>query len=523
MKWRMGLRARITTALLAGVLATVGSASVPSEADAVGVTDIAGYAKTAYDLYQSLAGNELTLEQATSQIQNAVTVAKTQIIAEIDAMKAADIQSCARAAVIDFNDINTMSTDQLQNYASTSTKCVTDAWAAIPRATDKSGVDQMGFALNIVGPIALAVRSKAYGPADAGTLDLRTTVITANQSVLTQLFPQCGGVRGEIVNGRQEVALVCIAYNGDQGDAGTIFISAGASLPTGLDYSAGVDEAMARTGYPVSVGALDGLLPDPTAISPGNQIGYFNQTARLQLAASGGAPGYSWKITGLPPGLTAFSSGLITGTFTQVGTWTVRAKATDLQAQVGSVTFTWTVRSIPQLFWGTITDRSLSVGSSVDTTAGANGGTTPYIWRVTGLPAGLSADPATGRVTGTVRVSPATNSVTFTVTDANAQSDSKTVVWTVTPGSTTVPNVLGVSESTADSMITGAGLVVGSTSYNADCVNPGQVETQNPLGGRSATIGSSVNITISTCPTTGGGGGTGDGGGGAGGGGHLPR
>jgi hypothetical protein len=507
MKLRKGLMARATTALLAGVLATVGAVVVPNEADAVGVSDvtsIAGYVKTAYDLYQSLFGNQLTLEQATGQILDAVNGAKTQIIAEIDAMKAADIQSCARAAVIEFNDIAAKSGDSLRDYASASTKCVTDAWAAIPHATDKAAVDEMGFALNVVGPIALAVRSKAYGANDAGTLDLRSVVVTANQSVLTQLYPQCGGMRGEIVNGRQEVALFCTAYNGDQGDAGTIFISAGAPLPTGLDFSAGVTEAMARTSYPVSVAALDGLLPDPTVASPGSPIGYFNRTARLQLAASGGAPGYSWKVTGLPPGLTANSSGLITGTFTQVGTFTVLAKATDLQSQVGTASFTWTVRGVPQLLWGTITDRSLSVGSAVDMTPGASGGTTPYTWQVTGLPAGLGVDPATGRVSGTVRLSPATNSVTFTVTDANGQSDSKTVVWTVAGGTTTVPNVLGLPESTADSMIDGAGLVVGSTSYRADCVDPGQVETQNPSGGRSTTAGSSVNLTVSTCPGGGG-------------------
>ncbi|CAM3188649.1 glycoside hydrolase family 3 C-terminal domain-containing protein [Paenibacillus lupini] len=71
------------------------------------------------------------------------------------------------------------------------------------------------------------------------------------------------------------------------------------------------------------------------------------------------------------------------------------------------------------------------IGSAYDQqlTLGAVGGTAPYTWSVTGLPDGLTFDPATGRITGTPaegtnEASPYT--VTITVADANTTSISVT-------------------------------------------------------------------------------------------------
>ncbi|GAA3283907.1 PASTA domain-containing protein [Dactylosporangium vinaceum] len=483
--------------MLTAFLAAAGGVAVdPLAASAVGVGDIAGYAKTAYSVYQSLFGNETTLDDAITKIKAAITDSQNKIVAEIDGMAAADIKACANTAVIEFNNINLMNPDRLQQYAADSSDCVSQAWAKIPQAHDKPAIDEIGFALNIVGPIALAARSKAYGAQDASTTALRTTLVQANQSNLVQLLPYCHGVGGEVVNGRQEVALVCTAYNGDQGDAGTIFVGVGQPLPSNIDYSAGITQAAARTSYPVSVGALDGLLPDPVIGSPGNQVGFFGQGVNLQLAASGGSPPYTWKFNGLPTGLTGTSAGLISGTLSQVGTWSATARVTDSQAQTAAVSFSWTVRDVPMILAGTIGNSTLSVGSAFSLVPGATGGTTPYRWTVTGLPAGLSAD-ASGRVSGTVRPSPTSNTVTFTVTDANGARATRTVVWTVV---FTVPNVLGYSQSAAAAAITAAGLTVGKVSLNKDCASPGDVEIQNPKGGVGVPGGTAVNLTVSTCP-----------------------
>ena len=69
------------------------------------------------------------------------------------------------------------------------------------------------------------------------------------------------------------------------------------------------------------------------------------------------------------------------------------------------------------------------------------------------------------------------------------------------PENVTVPDVVGLTQATAEAAITGAGLSVGSvTTQPSDSVPAGNVIAQNPAGGASVTPGSSVDITVSTGP-----------------------
>jgi len=69
-----------------------------------------------------------------------------------------------------------------------------------------------------------------------------------------------------------------------------------------------------------------------------------NAITPLQLQASGGTAPYTFTATGLPAGLSISTGGLITGTPTTTGTYTVTASATDSLGASSSTTFTWTVR-----------------------------------------------------------------------------------------------------------------------------------------------------------------------------------
>src|SRR5258708_36404067 len=71
--------------------------------------------------------------------------------------------------------------------------------------------------------------------------------------------------------------------------------------------------------------------------------------------------------------------------------------------------------------------------------------------------------------------------------------------WTYTP--TAVPNVVGSTETAADSAVTAAGLVVGTdASASSSTVPSGSVISQSPSAGALANAGDPVTLTISSGP-----------------------
>jgi beta-lactam-binding protein with PASTA domain len=75
------------------------------------------------------------------------------------------------------------------------------------------------------------------------------------------------------------------------------------------------------------------------------------------------------------------------------------------------------------------------------------------------------------------------------------------LVFSSGPCSPTVPNVVGMTQTTAQSAITAAGLIVGTVSHAAsEAVPMGNVISQNPAAGASVASGSAVNLVISSGP-----------------------
>jgi len=71
-----------------------------------------------------------------------------------------------------------------------------------------------------------------------------------------------------------------------------------------------------------------------------------------------------------------------------------------------------------------------TVGTAVSVATGATGGTSPYAFSATGLPAGLSISSSTGTITGTPSAA-GTSTVTVTARDSSGATASASFSWTV--------------------------------------------------------------------------------------------
>ena len=186
------------------------------------------------------------------------------------------------------------------------------------------------------------------------------------------------------------------------------------------------------------------------------------------LAATGGTTPYTWSATGLPAGLNLNSStGAISGTPTTAGTSTVAITVTDSTNPThltATANLSLTVVAPP-----TITTASLPsgvAGVAYSATVAATGGTTPYTWSATGLPSGLSIDPASGAISGTSNTA-GTSTVVVTVTDATnpahltgTKSLSLTIVAPI--GITTASLPSGVTGTAYSATVSASG---GTTPY----------------------------------------------------------
>ena len=161
-----------------------------------------------------------------------------------------------------------------------------------------------------------------------------------------------------------------------------------------------------------------------TALPAGTQ----NQLYSFQMQPTGGFGALAWSATGLPAGLTISSSGLISGTPTASGSFTVATTVTDSCPTQQSSTQTYTLSIAASTGALTITTAnplpSGTEGQAYSTQMAAQGGVPPYTWARTAgsLPAGLTINTA-GLVSGTP-TSAGTQTPTLQVTDSASTSTS---------------------------------------------------------------------------------------------------
>lgn len=251
------MRKRLVRGVIAAFMAI--GVIVPANAAparAVEPATIVAIASAVINMLRSAAADD-AMREAVAQIITAVENAKNEIIAHIDAIAAAEVSGCTRHHVIEFADMNGFSTSLLERWAQDATGCATLAEATLRAVTDKAAADNLGFALNVIMPIALAARARAH----FSTAGLRDTYRSGNQVLITKLAPTCQEDRvAEPGTGIVEIQYSCVAYNGDSG-FGLQVIRRGVPLGPPIDKAAVERQATINTSREVAIAVLPQLTP----------------------------------------------------------------------------------------------------------------------------------------------------------------------------------------------------------------------------------------------------------------------
>ena len=241
------MRARRFTRALVAVFVAVGlvSAAGLSPASAavrpnVDPATVVAVIKQIYSLYQQFigGGSGLTLAQAVADIEAQIQASQMAIIDEIDLVAAANVQACAKSAVIEFADINAFTPDTLQTFALNATDCVTQADSLLSAVTDKAAVDEIGFAMNTAGPLALMARIKA----GLTTPALKAVLVGGENALISSLLPAC--TKQNVGDpGHPFYDWDCIAYNGTEVEGKPLAATQNAA-------TANTSRAVAQTALP---------------------------------------------------------------------------------------------------------------------------------------------------------------------------------------------------------------------------------------------------------------------------------
>jgi hypothetical protein len=174
----------------------------------------------------------------------------------------------------------------------------------------------------------------------------------------------------------------------------------------------------------------------PALIAPAPQTSAEGETVSVNLSASGSDPDgdpLTFSATGLPPGLTIGGNGVVSGTlgFTAAGDYNPILTVSDDSASSTSQPFLWTVNNTnraPSVM--PLPDRSDAVGKAITLAVLAQDPDGDKVtFSAAGLPGGVSIDPATGVIGGTLTAA-GTFSVTVSASDGSA-SGSASFKWIV--------------------------------------------------------------------------------------------
>jgi len=148
----------------------------------------------------------------------------------------------------------------------------------------------------------------------------------------------------------------------------------------------------------------------------------------------------------------------------------------------------------PTISLNVIPNFTCPIGAGFFMSVQATGGAQPYTYSISGLPAGLSFNPATGQISGFINQA-GWFFVQYSVSDGMNSPVANAFWLTVT---VPVPDVGGKTQTTATQILQSAGLAKGTVSKVTvwDSSDGGKVMAQFPSAGTQVTLGSSVNLTL---------------------------
>ena len=182
----------------------------------------------------------------------------------------------------------------------------------------------------------------------------------------------------------------------------------------------------------VSLTIAAGPLTITTSGIANGQVGTpYSQT----MTASGGTTPYTWSVIAgkLPPGPSLDSAtGVIGGTPTSALQSMLTLQVTDSgkPPSTAGVVVTIIIQAAP-LTLTTPSPANAKVGVAYSQALAVAGGTSPYSWSATGLPAGLAINSSSGAISGTTTAT-GTATVAVTVTDSSIPQQTATKSYSLT-------------------------------------------------------------------------------------------
>ncbi|WP_448633110.1 Ig-like domain-containing protein [Pedobacter panaciterrae] len=186
----------------------------------------------------------------------------------------------------------------------------------------------------------------------------------------------------------------------------------------------------------------------PAKVLADGTAGTLYATETLPSATGGTGP-YTYVATNLPAGLSFnATTRQISGTPTQSGSYNINVEVTDAVGAKATQTYALKVNGVLSLPTAVLPAGLVGTAYPAQTLPAVISGTSPYTYAATGVPAGLSFDPLTRKLTGT----PATGgnyTIKVTATDANNLSTSTDYALVVNVGAPVVAGATTCSGTTA--------------------------------------------------------------------------